>query len=57
MAKSAKKLTSSQAIESVLASLPVHRAGLPAKDSVTGVTTLAGNGVEIVTWSASLTRT
>jgi hypothetical protein len=39
MAKSAKKLTSSQAIESVLATLPAHRAGLPAKDTISGVTT------------------
>jgi hypothetical protein len=38
MPKSAKKQTSAKAIEAALASLPAHRAGLPAKDSVIGVT-------------------
>src|ERR1700730_10802757 len=42
MPKSAKKKTSLPAIENVLASVPVHRAGLPAKDSVTGVTAAPG---------------
>ena len=42
MPKSAKKQTSPQAIENVLASLPTHRAGLPAKDSVVGVTAAPG---------------
>jgi hypothetical protein len=39
MPTSTKKQTSSKAIESAWASLPAHRAGLPAKDSITGVTT------------------
>ena len=42
MPKSSRKQTSRQAIEGALARLPVHRAGLPAKDSVTAVTTVAG---------------
>lgn len=42
MPKTARKQTSSKAIEAVLASLPAHGAGLPAKDTVTGVTTGAG---------------
>jgi hypothetical protein len=37
-----KKHTSRQAIATALASLPVHRAGLPAQDSVAAVTTGAG---------------
>lgn len=41
MPKAAKKKTSSKAIESAMASLPLHRAGLPAKDSVTAVTTVS----------------
>jgi len=40
--RSIKKQTSSKAIESALASLPAHRAGLPAKDTITAVTTMAG---------------
>jgi hypothetical protein len=36
--KSIQKYTSSKAIESVLATLPAHRAGLPAKDAITAVT-------------------
>ena len=40
MAKSAEMKNSPQAIESALANLPdPHRAGLPAKDSIIGVTT------------------
>jgi hypothetical protein len=42
MPKSTKKQTSSAAIESVLATLPAHRAGLPAKDAIAAVTTGAG---------------
>jgi hypothetical protein len=38
MPKSTKKQTSSRAIASVLATLPAHRAGLPAKDAITAVT-------------------
>jgi hypothetical protein len=40
--KPIKRLTGSMAVESVLATLPPHRAGLPAKDTVTGVTRGAG---------------
>ncbi len=39
MPKSTQKYTSSRAIESVLATLPAHRAGLPAKDAIAAVTT------------------
>src|SRR6266446_9395563 len=42
MPKSIKKHTSPRAIESVLATLPAHRAGLPAKDAIAAVTTVAG---------------
>jgi hypothetical protein len=42
MPKTTRKQTSSKAIEAVLASLPAHGAGLPAKDTVTGVTTGVG---------------
>ena len=42
MPKSTKRYTSFEAIQSVLATLPAHRAGLPAKDTITAITTLAG---------------
>ena len=38
MPKKIKKLTSAKAIEAVLKSVPAHRAGLPAKDSIIAVT-------------------
>lgn len=41
MPKSTKKQTRAKAIESTLASLPAHRAGLPAPDSVIAVTPAA----------------
>lgn len=42
MPKSTKRHTGFKAIEGVLATLPLHRAGLPAKDNITAVTTAAG---------------
>ena len=38
MPKSTKKQASSRSVASVLATLPAHRAGLPAKDAITSVT-------------------
>ena len=49
MPTSTKKHAGAQAIASVLASLPTNRAGLPAKDSVTAVTTGAGKYIIIHT--------
>jgi len=48
MPKSARKQTSLQAIGNVLASLPANRAGLPAKDSVIGVTTAPGTKYTVI---------
>ena len=42
MPRTTKKQTSTKAIDAVLASLPAHSVGLPAKDAVTGTTTGAG---------------
>ena len=52
MPKSVKKHRTRQAIASALARLPTHRAGLPARDSVTAVTTGAGNYTVIHTREA-----
>lgn len=43
MPKATKKHTSSEAIAGVLATLPAHQAGMPAKDSISAITTVAGS--------------